>query len=101
PSVAARQSESYKHPISTGPLGGANNKHRTMKRMADGFRDQEFSELKIYGPARRRRLGSGEPKIAVPHCDGNTAFWSSPLVRPPRPAALTDRRPRAGSRELM
>lgn len=37
----------YDHPISTGPLEGTNNKIKTMKRQAYGFRDQEFLELKI------------------------------------------------------
>jgi transposase len=38
----------YKHPISTGPLEGLNNKIQTMKRQAYGFRDPEFFKLKIY-----------------------------------------------------
>jgi transposase len=39
----------YDHPISTGPLEGTNNKIKTMKRQAYGFRDQEFFKLKIMG----------------------------------------------------
>ena len=39
----------YKHPISTGPLEGTNNKIKTMKRQAYGFRDPEFFKLKILG----------------------------------------------------
>ena len=39
----------YDYPISTGPLEGANNKIKTMKRQAYGFRDQEFLKLKILG----------------------------------------------------
>jgi transposase len=39
----------YKYPISTGPLEGTNNKIKTMKRQAYGFRDQEFFKLKILG----------------------------------------------------
>jgi transposase len=39
----------YDHPISTGPLEGTNNKIKTMKRQAYGFRDQEFFRLKILG----------------------------------------------------
>jgi len=39
----------YEHPISTGPLEGTNNKIKTMKRQAYGFRDQEFLRLKILG----------------------------------------------------
>lgn len=38
----------YDHEISTGPLEGTNNKIKTMKRQAYGFRDQEFLKLKIY-----------------------------------------------------
>lgn len=38
----------YDYPISTGPLEGTNNKIKTMKRQAYGFRDQEFLQLKIY-----------------------------------------------------
>jgi transposase len=38
----------YRHPISTGPLEGTNNKIRTMQRQAYGYRDQEFFRLKIF-----------------------------------------------------
>lgn len=38
----------YEFPISTGPLEGTNNKIKTMKRQAYGFRDQEFFKLKVY-----------------------------------------------------
>jgi transposase len=37
----------YEHPISTGPLEGTNNKIKTMKRLAYGFRDMDFFKLKI------------------------------------------------------
>lgn len=37
----------YDFPISTGPLEGMNNKIKTMKRQAYGFRDLEFFKLKI------------------------------------------------------
>ena len=37
------------YPISTGPLEGTNNKIKTMKRQAYGFRDPEFLRLKILG----------------------------------------------------
>lgn len=37
----------YDHSISTGPLEGTNNKIKTMKRQAYGFRDLEFFKLKI------------------------------------------------------
>ena len=39
----------YDYPISTGPLEGTNNKIKTMKRQAYGFRDPEFLKLKILG----------------------------------------------------
>jgi len=39
----------YDYPISTGPLEGTNNKIKTMKRQAYGFRDNEFFKLKIMG----------------------------------------------------
>jgi len=38
----------YRHSISTSPLEGVNNKIKTMKRQAYGFRDQEFFKLKMY-----------------------------------------------------
>lgn len=38
----------YDYRISTGPLEGLNNKIKTMKRQAYGFRDREFFKLKIY-----------------------------------------------------
>ena len=37
----------YTHRISTGPLEGTNNKIKTMKRMAYGYRDHDFFKLKI------------------------------------------------------
>lgn len=37
----------YDFPISSGPLEGLNNKIKTMKRQAYGFRDMEFFKLKI------------------------------------------------------
>jgi transposase len=37
----------YDYPISTGPLEGTNNKIKTMKRQAYGFRDMEFFKLQI------------------------------------------------------
>ena len=38
----------YRYPISTGPLEGTNNKIKTMKRQAYGYRDKEYFELKLY-----------------------------------------------------
>ena len=37
----------YSYRISTGPLEGVNNKIKTMKRQAYGFRDHEFFKLKV------------------------------------------------------
>ena len=37
----------YRYPISTGPLEGTNNKIKTLKRQAYGYRDPEFFRLKI------------------------------------------------------
>jgi len=37
----------YDYPISTAPLEGTNNKIKTMKRQAYGFRDLEFFKLRI------------------------------------------------------
>jgi transposase len=37
----------YDHPISTGPLEGTNNKIKTLKRQAYGFRDENYFRLKI------------------------------------------------------
>jgi len=37
----------YDYPISTGPLEGTNNKIKTMKRQAYGFRDLQFFKLRI------------------------------------------------------
>jgi transposase len=39
----------YDYPITTGTLEGTNNKIKTMKRQAYGFRDPEFLKLKILG----------------------------------------------------
>jgi transposase len=39
----------YDHPISSGPMEGVNNKVKTMKRQAYGFRDMEFFKLRIMG----------------------------------------------------
>jgi transposase len=38
----------YRYPISTGPLEGTNNKIKTMKRQAYGYRDEEYFELKLF-----------------------------------------------------
>jgi transposase len=37
----------YDYPISTGPLEGTNNKIKTLKRQAYGYRDVYFFKLKI------------------------------------------------------
>jgi len=38
----------YDYRISTGPLEGTNNKIKTMKRQAYGYRDNEFFKLKSW-----------------------------------------------------
>lgn len=37
----------YEHPISTGPLEGVNNKIKTLKRTAYGYRNEDYFKLKI------------------------------------------------------
>jgi len=37
----------YAHPISTGPIEGFNNKARTMKRQAHGYRNMHVFMLKL------------------------------------------------------
>ena len=44
-----RRLAKFDQAISTGPLEGTNNKIKTMKRQAYGFRDREFFRLKILG----------------------------------------------------
>jgi transposase len=44
----------YDCEITTGPLEGLNNKIKTMKRQAYGFRDQEYFKLKILAVHRSR-----------------------------------------------
>jgi transposase len=39
----------YDAMITSGPMEGTNNKIKTMKRQAYGFRDKEFFKLKILG----------------------------------------------------
>lgn len=39
----------YDQPISSAKLEGTNNKIKTMKRQAYGYRDKEFFELRIMG----------------------------------------------------
>ena len=39
----------YDHRITSGPMEGTNNKIKTLKRQAYGFRDQEFFKLRIMG----------------------------------------------------
>jgi transposase len=49
----------YDHPISTGPLEGINNKIKTLKRQAYGFRDLEFFKLKILALHETREVMVG------------------------------------------
>jgi transposase len=46
----------YDAMITTGPLEGTNNKIKTMKRRAYGFRDHEFFKLKILAIHEARYL---------------------------------------------
>jgi transposase len=46
----------YDVPITTGPLEGVNNKIKTMKRQAYGFRDREFFILKILALHETRQV---------------------------------------------
>lgn len=46
----------YDHRISTGPLEGTNNKIKTMKRQAYGFRDKEYLMLKIMAIHRTKSV---------------------------------------------
>jgi transposase len=46
----------YDYPISTGPLEGINNKIKTLKRQAYGFRDMEFFKLKILALHETRQV---------------------------------------------
>ena len=38
----------YPHRITNGPLEGLNNKIKTLKRQAYGFRDMEYFKLRLY-----------------------------------------------------
>jgi transposase len=49
----------YDHPISTGPLEGINNKIKTLKRQAYGFRDMEFFKLKLLALHETREVQVG------------------------------------------
>jgi transposase len=44
----------YDYAISTGPLEGTNNKIKTMKRQAYGYRDFEFFKLKLFDLHRKK-----------------------------------------------
>lgn len=46
----------YDYRISTGPLEGTNNKIKTMKRQAYGFREIEFVKLRILGIHETRQV---------------------------------------------
>jgi len=37
----------FRHPITTGPLEGINNKIKVLKRQAYGFRDMEYFKLRL------------------------------------------------------
>lgn len=44
----------FKHPITNGKTEGINNKIKTMKRQAYGFRDMEYFKLRLYSLHNRR-----------------------------------------------
>nr|WP_245577182.1 transposase [Maridesulfovibrio zosterae] len=46
----------YDHPFSLKPIEGTNNKIKTMKRQAYGYRDLEFFKLKIMAFMKRSTL---------------------------------------------
>lgn len=46
----------YEYPISTGPLEGTNNKIKTIKRQAYGYRDQDYFRLKLFALHRTKRV---------------------------------------------
>lgn len=53
----------FKHPISTGPLEGTNNKIGAIQRHAYGYRDQEYFHLKIMASHKAREeliIGTGD-----------------------------------------
>ena len=69
----------YDHPISTGPLEGTNNKIKTLKRQAYGFRDQEFFKLKILAIHEARYALVVHP--AIPLTPGTAAIPGRRLGR--------------------
>ncbi len=93
----------YAYPISTGPLEGTNNKIKTMKRQAYGFRDHEFFKLKIlaihearYALLRVRKVMSA--RIGVPYTLGHErqrvargTGTPSLIGRPARPGGIQHR----------
>ena len=68
----------YDHPISSGRMEGTNNKIKTMKRQAYGFRDMDFFKLRIImlkGQVRKQffsptsRISLGRHSRACSHID--------------------------------
>lgn len=55
----------YDHHISTGKLEGINNKLKTMKRQAYGYRDEKFFELKVLLLYDKNYAFSDEPYISI------------------------------------
>lgn len=49
----------YPHKITNGPLEGLNNKIKTMKRQAYGFRDMEYFKLRLYNLHNSRYAFAG------------------------------------------
>ena len=44
----------YDYPISTGPMEGLNNKIKTMKRQAYGYKDLQFFKLKLFALHKKK-----------------------------------------------
>ena len=49
----------YPHKITNGPLEGLNNKIKTMKRQAYGYRDMEYFKLRLYNLHNSRYAFAG------------------------------------------
>ena len=67
----------YDHPISTGPLGGTNNKIKTLQEQAYGFRDMDFFTLKIMAVHQAKYAFGGTKKTP-----SRITTFSSPSLKP-------------------
>lgn len=73
----------YDFPISTGPLGGTNNKIKTLQKQAYGFREREFFKLKIYALHEARYALVDEPDFLFNEkcCKDNSEGSSINILR--------------------